>query len=162
MLEYAFKSEKWSNSGGRWYYRTKLWCELLGMNYFISELWDGIKKPIIREMKQYYERWADTSLSNPESAVMFIHFLMRPAAEVMLTDGLIWLDKAAKEAGDNFFTDRHDNVKKPLASLLEISWKKNKTQIQNNTETYKAFKILLRKLVDLQVPQAIEIQQNLV
>jgi hypothetical protein len=139
MLEYAFKSEKWSNSGGRWYYRTKLWCELLGMNYFISELWDGIKKPIIREMKQYYERWADTSLSNPESAVMFIHFLMRPAAEVMLTDGLIWLDKAAKEAGDNFFTDRHDNVKKPVASLLEISWKKIKLK-------YKIIRKLIKHL----------------
>jgi hypothetical protein len=163
MLEYTFKSEKWSSSKGpRWYYRTKLWCELLGMSYIISELWDESKKPVIREMKQYYERWANTSLPNPESAVMFIYFLMCPATEVILTDGLIWLEEAANEAGDNFFTDRHDNVQKPLANLLEISWKKYKTQIQNNSEAYKAFRNLLRKLVDLQVPQAIEIQQNLV
>ncbi len=163
MIEYAFISEKWSSpKGRRWYYRTKLWCELLGMNYIISELWDESKKPIIREMKGYFERWARTSLTNPESAVMFIYFLMRPAVEVILTDGFIWLEKAAVEAGDNFFTDRHDNVQKPLASLLEISWKKHKTLIQSKSEVYNAFKNLLRKLVDLQVPQAIEIQQNLV
>ena len=163
MIEDSFKSEKWSSSTGhRWYYRTELWCELLGMNYIISQLWDESKKPIIREMKQYYERWANTNLTNPESAVMFVYFLMHPAAEVMLTDGLIWLEKAANEAGDNFFSDRHDNVQKPLASLLEISWKKHKTQIQSSSEVYNAFKSLLRKLVDLQVPQAIEIQQNLV
>jgi hypothetical protein len=132
------------------------------MDYIISELWDESKKPIIGEMKQYYERWANNSLTEPEGAVMFIHFLMRPAAEVILTDGLVWLEKAANKAGDDFFTDRHDNVQKPLACLLEISWGKHKTQIQSNSEIFSAFKNLLRKLVDLQVPQAIEIQQNLV
>ncbi len=163
MIVHAFESEKWSSSKGRgWYYRTGLWCELLGMNYIISQLWDESKKPIIREIKEYYELWANTNLSDPRSAVIFVNFLMLPAAEVMLTEGLIWLEKAANEAGDNFFSDRHDNVQKPLARLLEISWKKHKLLIQGHPEARESFMGLLRKLVNLQNPQAIEIQERLI
>ena len=163
MVEYAFASAKWSGSEGRgWYYKAELWCSLLGMDYIISELWDESRKPIINEMKEYYERWANNRLTDPKGAIIFIHFLIRPAVQSMLADGLIWLERAANEEGDGFFNDRHDNIQKPLAGLLELSWKKNKTYIQSRIEVYDAFKSLLRKLVDLQVPQAIEIQQGLV
>lgn len=163
MLEYAFASEKWNQSrGSRWYYQHKLWCELLGMNHIISWQWDENKKPIIKEMKQYYERWAKSFLYEPESAVMFINFLMQPAAENILFDGLIWLDKASSESKKDFFTDRHHNIQKPLANLLEISLKKHKGKIKNNTATYSAFENLLKKLIDLQNLQALEIQQKLI
>lgn len=161
MLEYVLASEKWNSSKERrWYYRYKLWCELLGMNF--SDLWNENKKSIIKEMKQYYEQWAKSFLFEPESAVMFINFLMQPAAENILFDGLIWLDKASSESKKDFFTDSHHNIQKPLANLLEISWKKYKDKIKTNSTTYVAFKNLLKKLVDLQNPQAIEIQQKLI
>ena len=52
------------------------------------------------------------------------------------------------------------NVKnKDLTPFL--AWKRHKDKIRGNSVTYEAFKNLLRKLVDLQNPQAIEIQQNL-
>jgi len=163
MLEYAFRSEKWNPSGGyRRYYLNKLWCELLGMNYIISNLWGEDKKSIVREMKQYYERWANSSLPNTDSAAMFINFLMCPAAEEILFEGLTWLDKASKEAGDKFFSDRHNNIQKYIANLLEISWKKHKERIKRNGVIYAAFTCLLKKLVDLQNLQAIELQQSLI
>ncbi len=131
------------------------------MNYMISELWGEDKKPIIKEMKQYYERWTKGNLPDPECAVRFIYFLMRPAVDEILHNGFIWLEKAADETGNGFFTDRHNNVQKPLANLLEITWKNHKDRIKGDNATFKAFKSLLRKLVDLQNLQAIEIQQNL-
>jgi hypothetical protein len=84
------------------------------------------------------------------------------AAEEILHDGLVWLDQASDEAGYEFFSDRHDDVQKPLADLLEVAWKKHKERIKGNSVTFGAFKNLLRKLVDLQNLQAIEIQQNLI
>lgn len=163
MLEYAFRSEKWNPSKGyRGYYLNKLWCELLGMNYIISSLWKENKKSIIREMKQYYERWADSNLMDTDSAAMFINFLMRPAAEEILFEGLAWLDKVSKKVGDCFFSDRHNDIQKYIASLLEISWKKHKERIKRSSATFNAFTCLLKKLVDLQNLQAIELQQNLI
>ncbi|MDO8140514.1 MAG: hypothetical protein Q6358_03365 [Candidatus Brocadiales bacterium] len=163
MLEYAFRSEKWNPSSGyRRYYLNKLWCELLGMNYIISNLWKEDKKFVIKEMKQYYERWANSSLTNTDSAAMFINFLMCPAVEEILFEGLTWLDKASKEAGDKFFSDRHNNTQKHLADLLEVYWKKHREKIKGNSAAYDAFKNLLRKLVDMQNIQAIELQQSLI
>lgn len=163
MLEYAFGSEKWNPASGyRRYYLNKLWCELLGMNYIISNLWGEDKKSIIREMKQYYEQWANISLTNTDSAAMFINFLMCPASEEILFEGLTWLVKPSKEAGDRFFSDRHNNTQKHLADLLEVSWKKHREKIKGNSAAYDAFKNLLRKLVDMQNIQAIELQQSLI
>lgn len=119
------------------------------------------KISIAKEMKPYYKRWAKDFLSNAENAVMFIYFLKLPAAKEIFYDALIWLDNATNVPGEAFFIDRHHHVQTPLADLLELSWKKHKDKIKENSATYVAFKSLLRKLVDLQNPQAMEIQQNL-
>ena len=162
ILEYAFTSEKWSSSRRRyWYYRNKLWCELLGMGYIVSDLWEKEKSSIIKEMKPYYERWSKDSLSNAESATYFIRFLQRPAAVDLLLDALVWLDNASDASKITFFTDRHHDVQKPLANLLEVTWKKHKDDIMRTPVTYQAFKNLLKKLIDLQNLQALEIQKNL-
>jgi len=162
ILEYAFASEKWSSSRSRyWYYRNKLWCELLGMGYIVSGLWDKEKSSIVKEMKPCYERWAKDYLADAESATYFICFLQRPATIDMLLDALIWLDNASDETGERFFTDRHHDVQKPLANLLEMTWKKQKDDIKRNSTAYQAFKNLLKKLIDLQNLQAMEIQKNL-
>ena len=163
MLEYALTSEKWNPSTGyRRYYLNELWSDLLGMNYMLSSFWGEDKKTLLVEIKTYYERWAKISLANTDSASKFIVFLTHPATEEMLYDGLIWINKASTETGDDFFSDSHNNIQKYLAELLEISWKIHKDRIRNNGAVFEAFKSLLRKLVDLQNIQAIEIQQNLV
>jgi hypothetical protein len=162
ILEYAFTSKKWSASRGRfWFYRNNLWCELLGMNYLVSGFWSEDRESILTDMKPYYEKWAKDFLTDPKHAVLFIYFLQRPAAKNMLLDALVWLDNASDNAGEAFFTDRHHNVQRLLANLLEVSWKNQKTAIRGNSASYGAYKNLLRKLVDIQNPQAIEIQQNL-
>ena len=61
MLEYVLGSEKWNPPNGyRRFYLKYLWCDLLGMNYFISGLWESDKKSVIKEMKQHYEKWPKT------------------------------------------------------------------------------------------------------
>ena len=162
ILEYAFASDKWSASkSGYWYHMNKLWCELLGMNYIVSNLWDKEKSSIVKKMKPYYERWAKVFLTDAESAIYFIRFLQRPATIDMLFDALVWLDNASDETGERFFTDIHHDVQKPLANLLEMTWKKWKDDIKRNPTAYQAFKNSLKKLMNLQNLQAIEIQKNL-
>lgn len=162
MLGYAFESAKWNTSSGRrWYYLNEIWCGLLGMNYLTSDLWREDRKILIKEMKQFYEQWAKRSLTDPDSVAVFINFLMCPAAEEILFEGLVWLDEASTKEGDRFFNNRHDNTQKYLANLVEISWKRHKVKIMGYSKACEAFKNLLRKLVDLQNPQAMEMQQNL-
>ncbi len=163
MLEFAFESAKWNPSSGyRRYQLNELWCELLGMGSLASIIWVADRKNIIKEMRSYYDRWAKSSLGDIDSAARFINFLTLPAAEEILFEALSWLDKSSTAVGDAFFTGRHNTVQKHLAGLLEISWKKYSPKLRENAEAYGAFKHLLRKLVDLQNPQAIQIQQSLI
>lgn len=161
MLEYALSSKKWNPAEGyRNYYLNQMWCWLLGMKYIISKSWNEDKKSVIREMKEYYKKWAEIFLSDSDSAVLFVNFLQQPATREILFDGLIWLEESSNKADKHFFKERN-NLQTMLANLLEISWQKHKDEIVKQSDTFESFKSLLRKLVDMQNPQAMEIQQKM-
>ncbi len=161
MLEYTLSSEKWNPTGNyRNFHLNQMWCYLLGMQHIISKLWNEDRKSVIREMKGYYKKWAAIFLSDSDSAVLFVNFLQQPAAREILFDGLIWLEKASNEAGERFFNERN-NLQNMLANLLEMSLQKYKVELVKRSDTFESFKSLLRKLVDMQSPQAMEIQQKM-
>ena len=159
MVEYAFDSNDWNETSGvKWFHWPDLWCKLLGMDYSISRYWESDKKNIIYDMAPFYKKWATNHLSEPKSAHYFIHFLMLPACESILIDGIIDLELASRDV--DFFTDRHYKIQNPLATLLEFSWNRYKDDVLDNSEAYTAFKKILKKLIDLQNIQAIEFQSN--
>jgi energy-coupling factor transporter ATP-binding protein EcfA2 len=161
MLEYTLSSGKWNPTGNyRNFHLNQMWCYLLGMQHIISKLWNEDRKSVIREMKGYYKKWAAIFLSDSDSAVLFVNFLQQPATREILFDGLVWLEEASNNADKHFFNERN-SLQTMLANLLEISWQKHKDEIVKRSDTFESFKSLLRKLVDMQNPQAMEIQQKM-
>jgi hypothetical protein len=82
-------------------------------------------------------------------------FLEQPAAGDILLDGLIWLEKAAMEAGEHFWTERY--VKETMASLLDNCWRSRQADLRQHQAAFKAFSDLLRRLADYQNPIALEL-----
>ena len=81
MLEYVLGSEKWNPPNGyRRFHLKYLWCDLLGMNYFVSELWGDNKKSVIKEMKQHLIKGIRTGSLSSGMLVRMYRFRRRGRA----------------------------------------------------------------------------------
>jgi hypothetical protein len=119
MLEYAFSSPKWSfDSAKRWFKLEEMWCVLIGFDWATYPLWRISQKSLVKRMYEFYEHWADRHLHRPRCARAFIAFLTRPAAEGIFLDGLVWLEKAARQSGDRFWNEH--GLSEALGSLLDV------------------------------------------
>jgi len=160
MLECAFASPKWNfDSVKRWFKLEELWCALMGFEWISRDVWTVSQKPVVKHMYGLYERWADRHLHRPRCARAFIAFLTQPAAEEILLDGLAWLEKAARRAGDRFWNEH--GLQAALESLLDMCWRSYKGRLRQQETAFSAFKTLLKKLADFQNPVALEIQQRI-
>lgn len=155
MVEFAFSSSEWSFDSARsQYHLEEMWCCLMGFDWIISDT----QKPIVRQMHDIYERWAGTHLKKPHCAKQFIAFLKQPAAEEILLDGLIWLENAACQAGDQFWSGR--GIQEKLASLLNRCWQSHQSNLRRHQTSFGAFKSLLKGLADRQNTFAMELQDR--
>jgi hypothetical protein len=162
MLDFAFNSPKWNaGTGKRGFYFEEIWWCLMGFNWISVNMWVASHKPLVRQMRDAYERWANEHLINSRTAIRFIEFLRQPAAQEILFDSLIWLDEATRKANKYFWHDR-DNLQDRLASLLDMCWHSYQQELRQHENSFRAFKNLLKKLVDFQNLLALEIQQRLV
>ena len=122
------------------------------------DMWTVSQKPVVKLMYKFYERWADRHLHRPRCAQAFIAFLTQPAAEEICLDGLIWLEKAARQAGSRFWSEH--GLQAALISLLDMCWRSYKGRLRQQEISFSAFKILLKTLADFQNPVALEILQS--
>lgn len=105
-----------------------------------------------------YERWASETLQSPYAAEEFIRFLKRPAALPLREPGLAWLfDTGIGEPQRQ--SHRDDRVLEELAELLDQALRDDHRLLDGPAEA--AFKGLLRRLVDRQVPLALVLADRL-
>jgi len=159
MLDFAFSSPKWKTGKGKWYLEEMWWC-LVGFDWINIDKWIAAHKPVVLKMHDAYERWANEHLISSRSTIRFIEFLKQPAAQEILFDGLIWLDKALGKANKYFWHDR-DDIEDRLANLLDTCWRSHQQELRRRESTFTAYKNLLKRLVDFQNLLALEIQQRL-
>jgi hypothetical protein len=161
MLEFAFASSKWNfDSVKRWFKLEELWCALMGFDGISRDVWTVSQKPVVQHMYGLYERWADRHLRRPRCARAFIAFLTQPAAEEILLDGLAWLEKGVRQAGNRFWSEH--GSQEVLVSLLDMCWRSYQGKLRQHEAAFSAFKMLLKKLADFQNSVALEIQQRVV
>lgn len=159
MVEFAFSSPRWSfDAAKRRHNLGEMWCYLMGFDEIISDMWDHTKKPIVRQMRDIYELWARAHLDMPSCSGPFIIFLKQPAAEEILLDGLIWLEKAANQTGDLFW--RGYRIQERLASLLDVCWRSHQSKLRHSQISFNSFKYLLKRLADRQNRLAMELQDR--
>jgi hypothetical protein len=156
MLEFAFSSPKWNfESAKRYWHLEEMWRLVMGFDSLVSRMWIAAHQSLVTQMRDMYQRWVERNLTRPRSAVAFMSFLEQPAAGDILLDGLIWLEKAAMEAGEHFWTERY--VKETMASLLDNCWRSRQADLRQHQAAFKAFSDLLRRLADYQNPIALEL-----
>ena len=156
MAEFAFSSPAWAlESTRRHWDLDEMWCHLMGLDSVVSSMWTAEQQPVVMEMGDMYRRWAELSLARPRSAVAFARFLQQPAAQVILFDGLTWIEKAAAEADEWFWKEHY--LKETMAALLDSCWRSRRTDLRRHGKGLKAFSSLLRRLADHQNPIALEL-----
>ncbi|MBV6626989.1 MAG: hypothetical protein KI793_29310 [Rivularia sp. (in: Bacteria)] len=155
MIEFALSSPKWHRHS---FYLEEAWCELMGFNSILIDLWTESQKPVVKQMHPFYQRWAKEHLKNPRCATHFIIFLKKPAAEEIVFDGLIWLNEAISQVDQRFWRER--DIQDWLVSLLDQCWRYYQSRLRLKKASFDAFKEILKKLADFQNPMALEIQQR--
>jgi hypothetical protein len=159
MAGFAFHSSKWNyDLVKHGHHLREMWCYLMSFDTITLDMWNCSKKPIVRQMRDMYELWAKAHLDKFGCAKPFIVFLKQPAAEEILLDSLIWLEKAANQTDDLFL--RGYRIQEELASLLDVCWSSHQSKLRHSEATFDAFKDLLKRLADHQNKLAMELQDR--
>jgi hypothetical protein len=156
MIDYVRTSGVWARNPERDYHRDELWITLMGLD--VHYLWTVDHHDLLFAMQDLYEQWAKEHLDEPDSAAVFAQFLAKPAAEKLLCDGLVWLEKA------NLRLDRRTrwgDLVEVFASLLAHAWQRNADLIRRHEGAFTAFKKILHRLSELQNPTALALTDQL-
>jgi hypothetical protein len=160
MAECAFTLAQWNVEKRRHLYdHQRIWWHLLGMSQDLIDGWDKGKQILIDGMKDIYEKWADSHLDEPMSALQFAAFLRLPASDGIRLDGLIWLDRKTVKTNHEYWKEY--NIQDIVAEVLDKCWTNHRAQLRATTEYFDAFKNLLSKLAAFQNPLALEIQRRI-
>lgn len=154
MIDYALSSPKWNLEKD--FRSREIWCNLIGLDDVVRDLWTAEQKYLIKQMHNQYKRWAEKNLSRTYCSSEFISFIQMPGAEDLVLDGLIWLDEVAT---DGFWNNQE--IQKKLPPLLEMVWTSYQSRIRRKKEYFESFKNLLKGLVETQNPYAMELQDRI-
>jgi hypothetical protein len=157
MLGYVKEAPRWQV---RRFHVTELRWILMGLDYLTQRVWRDEDAPLIESMHHEYTEWAHDYVRDPEAAEHLVEFLKKPVARSLLDDGLEWLREAAIEADDRYWR-RRDDLPRHLAELLDYALRTDAT-VLTREPTARAFRELLRRLVDLQVPLALALADRIV
>jgi hypothetical protein len=156
MLEYVKNAPRWQVG----FYGTELRWILMGLDYFTQRVWRDEDAPLLESMHDEYEEWARAYMRDIHAAEHFVEFLKKPAARTLLHDGLEWLRAAAIEEDDRHWR-RRGELGRHMAELLEYALRTDAT-VLTQKPTASAYRELLRRLVDLQVPLALTLADRIV
>ena len=158
ILDYVEHSPAWVAAGGARRHRIELQRALIGLGGYGLDLWSAQHTATVERMAPRYEKWARASLQRREDATRFCQFLRRPAAEGLLADGLIWLAAADTPAGGEW---DHDGYEQAAGELLGHIARNHRDLPRSESPAGDAYRALLKRLVDRQVPVALELQSRL-
>lgn len=165
MIEYASKSSQWSEFTPRTYSEHRigeLWRALLGLQGFGNyngDVWNLDLKPIVSRLAPFLEQWPSIHLCNPTNVSNFAYFLTYPDITEIVLIGLNWLYASATKYGDRFWisTSQQNNSDQAIFSLLNYIWENKKKELIKDSETFAAFRGLLRLQVSRQYQPAMEL-----
>ncbi len=157
MLDYTEGAEAWSGARQS-YHVAELRRRLMGLGEFVLDLWTEGQAQVVAKMAPHYDRWAHQSLDGSQDATQLARFLRRPGATPLVTDGLIWLAAAEGSASSS----RADNHYEDAVGMLLSHVARHQRDIPRSTGPVgDAYRALLRRLADRQVPIALELASRL-
>jgi hypothetical protein len=110
--------------------------------------------PVTVRLAPRYETWAHNNLTRRDDAARFAQFLRRPGAAPLLSDGLVWLAHADTPPSTWHHDDRYEDA---LGTLLDEVARKHPGIPRDNDPAGDAYRSLLTRLADRQIPIALEL-----
>jgi hypothetical protein len=155
MLQFAENCEAWKKETRRSRDTGKMWEDLLGLSYFISDFWHAELAPAVDAIRPYFERWALAHLSSDHIVSTIIHFLKTKAAVTLRLDGLGWLRKGVP-IDDRYFW-KEESTQSAFAGFLRLLYDEHWDSIASTPSSREAFMTFALKLAALQHPLGSEI-----
>jgi len=160
MAERAFTLPQWDVKQRKHLYdHQRIWWHLFGMSQHFVNCWGKNHERIVEGMKDVYERWANTYLEEPMSALQFAGFLRLPAANGIRLQGVAWIERKSAEADEEYW--KEDDLQDIVAEVLDKCWASQHAQLRSKSEYFDAFKRLLSRLAALQNRLALEVQHRI-
>ncbi len=157
MIEFALNAQNWSKDPQARNLRDDRWKVLMGLESTL--LWAPDHRSLLAGMKDLFEQWAKTHLTDYDAIIAFCRFLENPAAADLVVSGICWLDGAHYRLDRPYSVTRH--VSDAIASMLAVAWSKNADGIRADAKSISAYKSLLRQLSEIQNPTALELSDRL-
>lgn len=158
MISYALDHPQWSFREDRARFsRGEVWRALLGFLHLKRDIWSSDLCPFVQTIKPQLQSWTESHLHRPRNAKKFAAFLTMPAANPIITDGIIWIASAAESRGERFWEDDTDDR---VVSLLVHAWQEAEDRLRSQEEAFSAFNDLLGKLTARQLPVALELSER--
>jgi hypothetical protein len=155
MIEFASSWAAWSSPTGTHYDRQIIWCNLMGFGGIRLSLWTEAHRNTVTEMRDLYAAWAQQFLPSLRCAANFAAFLIEPAADDLLPYGIVWLATAIEAEGVRIYWDKTDES--TLSSFVGHCWNLCRSSVRKDSQTFSAFRSILRVLADRQNPVAMQI-----
>ena len=160
MAERAFTLPQWNLEKRKHLYdHQRIWWYLLGMSQHFVDCWGADQQIVIDRMKDIYERWANSHLDEPMSALQFAAFLRLSTADGIRLDGVLWLERKSTETDEEYW--KKYNIQDVVAEVLDKCWTHHRAQLRSKVEYFDAFKKLLSRLAGFQNALALEIQRRI-
>lgn len=159
MIEYVLVSPQWTQQNSRLHFcLADLMMELMGLDWQGRSIGEPEYADAIKQLRPQFETFSQRWLSVPNVAAHFASFLARPAAKVMLCDGVQWLYAAISNY--DHYDWRDDDLEENLVEALRTCWIKEVAEVQNNPIVQEAFLNLLGILIRRQNRAAFELRDE--
>jgi hypothetical protein len=158
MIEYALASPQWS-SGRQWYYGEHLLCRLLGCGSELSLDQVAGHQPMVLQMKDLYESWAEKHLDREEDNIAhFCGFLSSSTGRLLRLDGLQWLHRSIRQQTVENLRWRRSGTSGAITDLIDVVLTENIDELITNPPSRDALLELVAILVKQQAPAALALQ----
>lgn len=126
------------------------------MDGFTRECWEPRHRPLAEESRLLLERWMSHAGRFGGHLAFFASWLQLDAADPVRLPGLVWLAGALPPGqADRLYY--HEVAEDPVATLLNLIWKKDEPRLRQHVEAFSAFRRLLRWLAEQQNALALDL-----
>ncbi len=159
IIDYALQSPQWSQHNSRLSFRlADLMTELMGLSWHGGSIGEPEYTDAIAKLRPQFQAFSQRWLSVPRVAAHFATFLTRPAARVILCDGIRWLHAAVSNY--DHYDWRDDGLEENLVEALRMCWTRETHEVQHEPSMQQAFRGLLGLLIQRQNAAAFQLRDE--
>jgi hypothetical protein len=141
----------------RWPWHEKVWDTLIGIDYWLSDLWSDRHASHVLQAWDVISFWMENVQQEGRRLGQFASWLAKPAAAPIRLRVLPWF-VAQLRLGEEGSHHRGDGAEDSLANLLNAAWDHDQSSLRASTEAFAAFRRLLAWLVELHNRSGLELQ----